>query len=107
MANPASIRDDLTAAMKLGDRDRVRTLRSLLSALDNAGSVPDDGRDPSIGVYAGEGTRNEMAPEDFRRIVQTEIGERTEAVTVYRTAGRIDIAQQIEVEIGILSGYLD
>ncbi|GAA5031790.1 hypothetical protein GCM10023317_82610 [Actinopolymorpha pittospori] len=55
----ASLRDDLTAAIKARDRVAITALRSALAAIDNAEAVPVDHRADGVtgGQRRGERTR--------------------------------------------------
>jgi uncharacterized protein len=100
------ITSDLAGAMRSRDTDSVRTLRSLLGAIGNAGAVTGGGdAAEQIGAFSTETPRRELSSEEIRGIVESEIGERREAVVLYKDAGRPDIIGQLEKEIQILSRY--
>jgi uncharacterized protein YqeY len=80
-----SVRNDLAAAMKAGDRDRVGTLRMLLSELQKA---------------AKDGSRDELA------VVRRERKRRTEAERAFREGGRDDIAASEAAEARVIDAYL-
>lgn len=101
------ISSDLTAAMRARDTDTVRTLRSLLAAIGNAGAtkLSSDMPEVSLGAFSSDEQRLHLEPADIDRIVEAEISERREALTLYQNAGRPDIASQMEHEIRVLSRY--
>jgi uncharacterized protein YqeY len=79
------IRADVTAAMKAGDRDRVRALRLVLSELQKA---------------AKEGGDDEQA------VLRRERKRRRESEQAYREAGRDDLAAGEAYEAESIEAYL-
>jgi uncharacterized protein len=79
------IRADVTAAMKAGDRDRVRALRLVLSELQKA---------------AKEGGGDEQA------VLRRERKRRRESEQAYREAGRDDLAAGEAYEAQAIEAYL-
>ncbi|MEA2157358.1 MAG: uncharacterized protein QOE11_3498 [Solirubrobacteraceae bacterium] len=80
-----TVKEDLTAAMKAGERDRVGALRLVLNELQKA---------------AKEGG------DDERAVLRRERKRRLEAATAYRAAGREDLAEGEEAEARLIEGYL-
>jgi hypothetical protein len=79
------IRNDVTSAMKAGDRDRVGALRLVLSELQKA---------------AKEGDADEQA------VLRRERKRRRESEAAYREAGRTDLADPEAYEAGLIEAYL-
>jgi uncharacterized protein len=79
------IRADVTAAMKAGDRDRVKALRLLLSEVQKD---------------AKEGGADEQA------VLRRERKRRREAEAAYREAGREDLAAGETYEAKVIDEYL-
>jgi uncharacterized protein len=79
------IRADVTAAMKAGDRDRVKALRLLLSEVQKD---------------AKEGGADEQA------VLRRERKRRREAEVAYREAGREDLAAGEAYEAAAIEEYL-
>jgi uncharacterized protein YqeY len=79
------VKDDLTAAMKAGERERVGALRLVLSELQKA---------------AKEGGDDEVA------VLRRERKRRREAAEAFREGGRPELAEQEESEAGIIETYL-
>lgn len=81
---------DLKTAMKAGDKERLATLRLLLTAIQNeriaAGSAVDD--------------------EGLMTLVQRAVKQRRESADAYRGGGREEAAAREEREIAILEEYL-
>jgi uncharacterized protein len=80
------VKQDLTAAMKAGEKDRVGTLRLVLSELQKAEKA--GGADDELTVLRRERKR------------------RVEAATAFRDGGREDLAEAEEAEAEIISAYL-
>ena len=80
-----SVKADLVAAMKAGERDRVGALRMLLSELQKA---------------AKEGTDDEQA------VLRRERKRRLDAAQQFRAGGREELAAGEEGEAELISAYL-
>ncbi|MCP9489035.1 MAG: GatB/YqeY domain-containing protein [Solirubrobacteraceae bacterium MAG38_C4-C5] len=80
-----SIKGDITAAMKAGERERVQALRLVLSELQR------DQKD-------GEG--DEVA------VLRRERKRRGDAATAFRDGGRPELAQAEEAEAAVIEAYL-
>jgi uncharacterized protein len=80
-----TVKQDLTAAMKAGERDRVGTLRFVLSELQKA---------------AKDGDADELA------VLRRERKRRHESAGAFRDAGRDDLADAEEAEAALIEGYL-
>jgi uncharacterized protein YqeY len=79
------VQDDVKAALKAGDRERVHALRLIADALQKA--EKDDGGDPV-------------------EVLQRERKRRLEAAEAYRDGGRPDAADAEEREAEIIASYL-
>ena len=82
MSITESVKGDLVTAMKAGDRDRVGTLRMLLSELQKA---------------AKEGSDDELA------VLRRERKRRAEAERAFRDGGREDLANAEAAEAEIIA----
>lgn len=113
----ASLRDDLTAALKARDRIAIAALRSALAAIDNAEAVPvehppNNGHSnehvagAAIGVGAAEAERRALTEADLRSIVENEVRERSAAAEQYGQAGRADLAERLRAEAEVLTRHL-
>jgi hypothetical protein len=80
-----TIKSDLATAMKAGEKERVGTLRMVLSELQKA---------------AKEGSDDELA------VLRRERKRRAEAERAYRDAGREDLATGEASEATLISAYL-
>src|SRR3954466_8637396 len=79
------VKNDLTAAMKAGEKTRVGTLRLVLSELQKD---------------AKEGKGDELA------VMRRERKRRQEAARAFRDGGREDLAGAEEAEAALIEGYL-
>ena len=80
-----SVKGDLTAAMKAGEREQVKALRLVLSELQRAQK---------------EGDGDEVA------VLRRERKRRGDAAAAYRDGGRPELAQAEEVEAQMIGAYL-
>ena len=83
------VQQDITAAMKSGERPRAQALRLVSSELQKAH------KEAAAGTQA-----DEVA------VLQRERKRRVEAATAYRDAGRDDLAAQEESEAELIDAYL-
>lgn len=79
------VQDDVTTALKAGDRERVHALRLIASELQKA---------------AKEDKGDEL------EVLQRERKRRLEAAEAYREGGRADLAEGEEREAEIIQGYM-
>jgi uncharacterized protein YqeY len=79
------VKDDLTSAMKAGEKDRVGALRLVLSELQKA---------------AKEGGDDEQA------VLRRERKRRQESAAAFRDGGRPELADAEEAEARLISAYL-
>jgi uncharacterized protein YqeY len=85
MALADSVKADLTAAMKAGEKERVDALRLVLSELQKA---------------AKEGSDDELT------VLRRERKRRLEAASAFRDGGRGELADGEEREAALIQGYL-
>ncbi|OAG76607.1 Transamidase GatB domain protein [Acetobacter malorum] len=85
---------DLKTAMKAGESARVGTIRMITAKLKD---VEIAGR-----AKGGEGLSEDEGLSALRGMVKT----RTESATMYRDAGRPELAEKEEAEIAVIRGYL-
>lgn len=85
--------EDLKAAMKARDSDRLTVLRALKTALTNAAIEK-----------GGMGT--ELEPNEALNVVRKQIKQRQDSLEQFTKAGRDELAAREAAEIGILEGYL-
>jgi uncharacterized protein len=99
----ARLAAQLRAAMKAHDQIRVATLRSVLSALDNAGAVAETtAHVPVIGL-SGDVPRRELTVQDIDRVLAAETTEREIAAADYERRGLNEGAARLRAEIAIIA----
>ncbi len=81
---------DLTGAMKAKDAQKTSTLRMVKSALMN--KQIDKGA--------------ELTDEEIIKLLQTLVKQRRDSIEQYRNAGRSELAEKEEMEIGVIEIYL-
>ena len=84
------IEQDLTAAMKAREKEKISTLRMLLAAIKNER------------IRLGE----EIDEVTFLNLVQKSIKQRQDSIEQYRQGNREDLATKEESEAEILAAYL-
>jgi uncharacterized protein YqeY len=85
MSLAESVKQDLTSAMKAGEKARVGALRLVLSELQKA---------------AKDGNGDELA------VLRRERKRRLESAEAFRNAGRVELAEGEESEAAVIQGYL-
>ena len=85
MTLAARVKQDLTSAMKAGEKDRVGALRLVLSELQKAAK---DGGD------------------DEQAVLRRERKRRHEAAAAFRSGGRPELADAEEAEAEVIAAYL-
>ena len=111
------LRADLTAGMRERDRERVRVLRTVLSAIANAEAQPDLDATPtslrSEGPIAGatdglsaDVARRELDETQIRAVVAAERDERLASADDLESRGAGEAAGVLRAEAALLDGYL-
>lgn len=84
------LQTDQAAARRAREKDRVMLLGMVISELKN--------REIEL--------RRDATDEDIVEVIRKGIKKRRESVELYRKAGRIDLADKEQTEVGSLEGYL-
>tara|TARA_A100001011_G_C13905677_1_gene672914 strand:- start:53 stop:496 length:444 start_codon:yes stop_codon:yes gene_type:complete len=85
-----SITDEMYLSMKSGDKEKAKTLRTLISKL----------KDQQIKL------RRDIPDEETIKIIKTLVKQRKESAEIYSKAGRKELADKENFEISILNNYL-
>ena len=85
-----NIIDEMYLSLKLGDKEKANTLRTLISKL----------KDQQIKL------RRDISDEETIKIIKTLVKQRKESVEIYSKAGREELAEKENFEISILDKYL-
>lgn len=86
----AKMKEDMKTAMKAREKDRLQTIRMLLSSLKNA----------EIEL------QRELTEEDILDVLSTEAKKRRESAKAYRDGDRLELAEQEEAELVVIADYL-
>ena len=84
------LQDEMKAAMKSGQRDRLSVIRMLISEIKK---VQID-------------KKKELSDEEIIEVLQRYAKQRKESIKQYREAGREDLAQKEEFELGVVQEFL-
>lgn len=85
------INEDLKAAMKSGDKLKLETIRSVRAL---------------ILEFEKSGSGKELTPDEEIKMLSTAAKKRKDSIEQFRNAGRIELAEKEEKELGILMNYL-
>lgn len=85
------INDDLKAAMKAKDKDTLRTLRAIKSAILLANT---------------DGSGEELTDEKAVKILTKMAKQRKDSLSIYKEQGREDLAAVEEAELAVIEKYL-
>jgi uncharacterized protein len=106
---------DLYGAMKRRDAIAIKTIRSLISEIDNAGSViveepkimPMSGgiAGATAGIGSSEVSRKELSEKEIEQIIQGEIDEIIKTIELVKQHSQLNTEQYIK-QIDILKSYL-
>lgn len=89
------LQQDLTSSLKGGNRDRVETLRFLLSAI----------RYEAIAKYGAKGEAA-LTDEDVQGVIKKQVKTHKESVEAFTGAGRIELADKEKAQLAILEAFL-
>jgi len=89
------LNEDLKEAMRNKDKVRLRTLRSLRSALKNKEI---DQRE--------EGVETVLSEQDQLSVLRKQVNQRKDSIEQYEDAGRDDLVQKEEEELEVLEEYM-
>lgn len=90
MSLKRKINEDMKTALRGGEKERLSTLRMLVSSIR----------------YAEIEKRRELVDEDVLEVISREIKMRRESAEEYRKGNRPDLVEKEEWEAKILEGYL-
>jgi uncharacterized protein len=85
----AEIRDQLTDAMKAGDKVRVGALRMLVSSIR----------------YREDELGHELSDDEVRQVAGKEAKKRTESIEAFEGAGRTELADREKAERDVVSAW--
>ena len=104
------MRERLTGALRKAMKDRdsvaVDVLRSLMSAIDNAGAIPVTRPASPMSRPSGEAPRRELSAAEVDQVLRAEAAERQAAAADYEQRGLRDEAGRLEAQLRIVAGFL-
>ncbi len=84
------MKTDMKAAMKAKEKEKLMTIRMLISSLNNQ----------KIEL------QRELTEDDIVGVLSTEAKKRREAAQAYRDGDRLELAEKEEFELGVVEDYL-
>lgn len=90
MTLKATLTDSIKTAMKTKNMEQVKVLRNVQAAIKQ---IEIDGQ-------------NELSDQDVLAILQKQIKQRQESLSIYTANGRDDLAQKEQFEIDVISAFL-
>jgi uncharacterized protein len=85
----AQVREQMTAALRAGDKVRLGALRMLVAAITN--------REKDL--------RHELSDDEVREVAGSEVKRRTESIEAFEAAGRTDLVEKERAERDVLSAF--
>ena len=95
MLSLATLRSDLTTALKSGESVRLGTLRMLISAVNNLG----------IAKY-GAASEEKLTEHDILETIKKQAKTHRESIDAYKKAGRQELVDKEKAELVVLESYL-
>ncbi|WP_417513015.1 GatB/YqeY domain-containing protein [Minwuia sp.] len=89
------LNDDLKAAMRLKESQRISTLRLILAAI----------KELEISART-DSERPEATDEQIIQILSKMVKQRRDSIRLYEEGGRVDLAEQEKAEIAVIEHYL-
>ena len=90
------IGEEMKAAMKSGDKDRVGVLRMLRARV----------LEVEVAAREKQGRDHEATDEDVVAVISSYAKQRRDSIEAYRSGGREDLAAREEAELSIVQEYL-
>jgi uncharacterized protein YqeY len=100
------LKADLRAAMKARENVRVTTLRTMLSALDNATAVEADIRIVPLEGRTPDVPRRELSEEEQLDLLQREAEGRRSALAQYERLEKEEVVARLRAELDVFAPYL-
>ena len=85
----AQLREEITSAMRSGDKVRLSALRMLSAAVTN--------REKEV--------RHDLSDDEVREVAGKEVKKRTESIEAFSSAGRTELVEKEEAERVVLEPY--
>ena len=88
--------EDLKAAMKAGNKERLSALRMVKSRMQEA----------EVSLRSEKGVEYELDDAEVTQVLSAYAKQRRDSIESYRRAGREDLAVREEAELGVVQEYL-
>src|SRR5215469_7145856 len=92
------LRKDIQEAQRAKDQQRLDTLRMALGAIHNLEVARTDRKHPEFG--------QPLTEADAYKVLEQEIKKRSQAIDLYKQAGRVELATKEQREVDILHPYV-
>jgi uncharacterized protein YqeY len=99
----STLRLDLSTAMKAQDSPKVKLIRSLLNAIDNASAVPVVATADAVGIYEGDTPRRSVEREQVLSILKDANDERKTAAGLHNAR---EAVARMQHEVMMMESYL-
>ncbi|MCC6455174.1 MAG: GatB/YqeY domain-containing protein [Caldilineaceae bacterium] len=101
------MKTDLLMAMKARQHSAVAALRSMLSAIDNAGAVEVDTSVVPLTGISADVPRRELSEAEVWALLRAEAEARRSAIARYEELGKMAEAARLRAELEVVALYLD
>lgn len=104
----ATIQEDLKSALKESNHETLRTLRYLLSEINNLAidKYPPAFASANGGASAGKPEKTGLTDEDITSVIQKLIKTHKESIEAFKSGDRQDLVEKEKAELDILQKYL-
>lgn len=99
------ILNDIKDAMRAKEADKLSVLRMLNAALKNKTISLREGL-PADATALQAGEAVSLTDEQIQEVIASEVKKRRDSAVEYRNAGRAELAEKEDLEVGILEVYL-
>lgn len=98
----AKLSEELRAAFTARNQEAMRTLRSIMSVLDNASAVSQEAAARLAAVSIHEVPRKRLGKQEIVELLQAEIAERNKAADIYEQIGNAAQAAQLRDDVALI-----
>ena len=98
----ARLAEELSAALAKRDREAIRTVRCIMSVLDNAGAVSQDAQATYAAASITEVPRRAVSEAEIAALLQAEVAARNRNADTYERVGNLTQAARLRDEIALI-----
>jgi uncharacterized protein YqeY len=99
----AKLSENLRTAMLNRDGEGVKTLRSIMTSIDNAGAISAEMVAKLTASSISEASRKELTKQDIIGILDFEIQTRSQAASEYDQIGKVDSGNRLRHSIEVIN----